>query len=178
MKQKIEQVQLKKPDKAEKPEKHERKEERHEMLIRILSTDIPANKNIYVGLTYIKGISFSLSNAICYKLKIDKNKKISALTKEDIDNISKEIKNPEIPNFLMNRRKDYDSGKTKHLITNELDLRKDFDIKRLKKIHSYKGIRHSRGLPVRGQRTKSHFRKKGKNRVVGVKKTKEAPSKK
>ena len=53
---------------------------------------------------------------------------------------------------------------------------KEFDIKRMKKMRSYKGIRHASGLPVRGQRTKSHFRKKGKNKAVGVSKTKTEPA--
>ena len=47
------------------------------------------------------------------------------------------------------------------MLTNDLDIQKEFDIKRLKKIKSYRGLRHAQGLPVRGQRTRSHFRKKG-----------------
>ena len=81
-----------------------------------------------------------------------------------------EIENPRIPDFMKNRRRDMDTGETKHLSTNNLDLRKEFDIKRLKKIRSYRGLRHAKGLPVRGQRTKSHFRTRGKkNKAVGVK---------
>ena len=156
-------------EKRENPK--QQKQERGEDLIRILSTDIPGSKNIYVGLTKIKGVSFSLSNAICYKLNIDKLKKIESLTPQEIDKISEAIKNPDIPNFMKNRRFDFEDGTSKHLTTTELDLTKEFDIKRLKKIKSYKGMRHSRGLPVRGQRTKSHFRKKGKHKVVGVKKS-------
>ncbi|MBS3091835.1 30S ribosomal protein S13 [Candidatus Pacearchaeota archaeon] len=170
MKQETGQLQVKKQDKAEKPEKYERKEESHEMLIRILSTDIPGSRKVNIGLTYIKGISFSMSNAVCYILKMDKNKKIGELSKEEIERITAEIKNPKVPDYFKNRRNDFDTGETRHLVTTELDLKKEFDIKRMKKIHSYKGVRHSRGLPVRGQRTKSHFRKKGKNRVVGVSK--------
>ena len=142
----------------------------YETLIRIISTAIPGSQNVFIGLTNIKGISFSMSNAICHILKINENKKISELNKEEIEKITQEIKNPKVPEFMKNRRNDFDSGETKHIVTTELDLRKEFDIKRMKKIHSYKGIRHSHGLPVRGQRTKSHFRKKGKNRVVGVSK--------
>ncbi|MEK6890946.1 MAG: 30S ribosomal protein S13 [Nanoarchaeota archaeon] len=159
--------------KAQEPEqKHKVKEDKLEILVRILSTDIPGSKNIFSGLTYIKGISFSISNAICHQLKIDRHRKISSLSKEEIEHITHAVKNLEIPEFMMNRRIDFDTGKTSHLITTDLDLKRDFDIKRLKKIKSYKGVRHSRGLPVRGQRTKSHFRKKGKNKTVGVKRSK------
>ncbi|MDO8517486.1 MAG: 30S ribosomal protein S13, partial [Nanoarchaeota archaeon] len=75
--------------------------------------------------------------------------------------------------FLVNRRKDYESGENKHLYGADLDLQKEFDIKKLKKMRAYKGIRHQLGQPVRGQRTKSHFRKEKKRKgAVGVKKAK------
>ena len=152
-------------EKKPKPQK----EEKVETLIRILQTDIPGSKNIYVGLTRIKGVSFSMSNAICYLLDMDKKKKIEELSKEEIDKISEMIKNPKVPVFMKNRRKDFSDGQDVHLSTTELDLTKEFDIKRLMKIKAYRGTRHSRGLPSRGQRTKSHFRKKGRNKAVGVK---------
>jgi small subunit ribosomal protein S13 len=140
-------------------------------LIRILSKDIPGNKDIYSGIQAIKGISWSFSNALCRQLKLKKSKKIQDLTEEEIKKISDFIKNPNLPVFLINRRKDYDSGKNKHLYGTDLDLQKEFDIKRLKKIKSYKGIRHLTGQPVRGQRTKSHFRtNRKKTGATGIKK--------
>lgn len=136
-----------------------------ESLIRILSTDIPGHMGVYAGLTRIKGISWSYSNAVCNVLKIEKNKKIQELSEEEIKKISDFIKNPKVPDFILNRKKDFETGKSGHLTGTDLDLTKEFDIKRMKKIKSYKGIRHILGQPVRGQRTKSHFRK---NRAVGV----------
>ncbi len=165
MEQKLEQ---KTEEKNPKDKRHEK--ERQEVLVRILSTDINGERNLYAGLARIKGISFSISNAICYKLQLDKRRKIGSLSKEEIDKISNFIKNLSVPDFMKNRRFDFDSGETKHLITTDLDLKREFDIKRFKKIKSYKGIRHSRGLPVRGQRTKSHFRKQGRKKAVGVRK--------
>jgi len=153
-------------------EKRPRVKQETGVLVRVHSTDIPGNSTVYAGLTRIKGVSFSLSNAICKILKIDKKEKVGNLKKEDLGKISDEIKNPRVPNFLKNRQRDLDNGETVHLSTTDLDLRKEFDLKRLKKIKSYKGLRHSRGLPVRGQRTKSHFRKKGRNKAIGVKKKK------
>ncbi|HLD97874.1 MAG TPA: 30S ribosomal protein S13 [Candidatus Nanoarchaeia archaeon] len=151
---------------------HKGKEDKSETLVRILSTDIPGSKNLYSGFTYIKGVSFAISNALCHQLNLDRKRKIVSLSKPEIETISETLKNIKVPSYMMNRRNDFDTGKTAHLIATDLDLRKDFDIKRLKKIKSYKGIRHSRGLPVRGQRTKSHFRKKGRNKSVGVNKKK------
>jgi len=90
-----------------------------------------------------------------------------------IKRIEELIINPvELPYWLYNRRKDLDSGKDMHILGSDLDLRKEFDIKRLKKIKSYRGLRHMGNLPLRGQRTRSHFRKRGKNKAVGVNKKK------
>ncbi len=140
----------------------------NEKIIRILSTDIEGGMKIYPGLTNIKGVSWSLSNAVCQKLKIDKNRKIGSLSEEEINKISNLIKNPTFPKFLLNRQKDFDTGEDKHFIGSDLELRKDFDIKRLKKIKSYRGLRHAAGLPLRGQRTRSHFRKNRK-KGAGIK---------
>ena len=167
-----------KSEKKPIPESIKKERERQEYLVRIMSTDIPGNKNLYVGLTKIKGVSFAISNAVCHILKMDKLKKINDLTKEEIDLISDTIKNINVPEFLKNRRFDFDSGKSRHLTITDLDLSREFDIKRLKKIKSYRGIRHSYGLPVRGQRTKSHFRRRGKGKAIGVQKKKEEGSKK
>ena len=70
---------------------------------------------------------------------------------------------------MVNHRKEYESGEDKHLITGTLNFTKDNDLKRLKKIKCLRGARHQKGLPVRGQRTRSNFRK-SKGKVVGVKK--------
>jgi len=153
----------------EKPQ--QKPEEKEIRLIRILSKDIRGDKNVYSGLTSIKGISWAISNALCRILKLDKKKKIQDLSKEEIEKISNFLNNPQLPNHLLNRRKDRDSGEDKHLYGADLDLQKDFDIKILKKIKCYKGMRHTAGQPVRGQRTKSHFRKnKKKSGGVGVNK--------
>ena len=157
-----------------KPEHKKPREEKIEEgvgLFRILGKDIPGNKTVLVGLTMIKGISWSFSNALCHKLEIDKNKRIQELSAKEIEVIVNFVKNPDLPKFLINRRKDLDSGEDKHLYGSDLDLRKDFDIKRMKKIKSYKGVRHILGQPVRGQRTKSHFRvNRKKSGAVGVSK--------
>lgn len=149
-----------------KPARDERKQEEiSERLIRILGTDIPGSKKVYVGLTRIKGISWGYSNAVCTSLKIDRNKKIEELNEEEIKKITEFLRNNELPDFLLNSRKDFATGENGHLFGSDLDMKKEFDIKRLKKIRSYRGLRHALGQPVRGQRTKSHFRK---NKAVGV----------
>jgi len=145
------------------------KKKEDERVIRILTEDIEGRKKIYVGLTSIKGVSWGLSNAVCEILKIDKKRKIGSLTTEEIKKISEFIKNSSVPTYLKNRKKDFETGEDKHYVGTDLELRKEFDIKRLKKIKSYRGFRHMSGLHVRGQRTKAHFRK-NKSRGVGIKK--------
>jgi len=153
--------------KREEQEKPKQETQRKEAaIIRITQTDISEDKQIYTGLTKIKGVSWSFANALCNKLGIDKKKKISSLSQEEIKKIEAFIKQPGFPSFLLNRRKDLDSGEDLHLITSDLELRNDFDVRRLKKIRSYRGLRHALGQPVRGQRTRGHFREKGK--AMGV----------
>ena len=163
--------------KEEKPRREEnKKEESREnvsSIIRIMSTDVPGNKKLAYGLTRIKGVSYSFANAVCNSLKMDKNKRVSELTEEEIKKITDFIKDPNLPVFMFNRRRDYETGKNMHLTLTNLELQKEFDIKRLRKIKSYRGWRHALGLPVRGQRTKSHFRH-GKS--VGVQKIKSKPA--
>ena len=82
-----------------------------------------------------------------------------------IKQLEEELKNPDLPEWLLNRRNDRETGEDQHLIESDLELKQEFDIRRLKEIDSYKGWRHKLGLPVRGQKTKSSFRSGSK---VGV----------
>lgn len=164
----------------QKPEEKKRsglisKKEETGRIIRILQTDIPGNKTIYAGLTRIKGISWAISNAVCLNTKLDKNKKVEALTKEEIQVIEEAIKNHKFPKYMLNRRMDYTTGEDMHIFGNDLELHEELDIKRLKKIRSYRGLRHATGQPTRGQRTKSHFRTNRK-KGVGLKPKKAATS--
>jgi small subunit ribosomal protein S13 len=140
-----------------------------EKLIRILAKDIEGGLNVYVGLTKIKGISWSVANAICKSLNLDKKRKIGSLTKEEIDKINDFMKDAKVPSYLLNRKFDIETGENRHLLGSNLELQKELDIGKLKKIKSYKGYRHAAGLPLRGQRTRSHFRR-NKRKSVGIKK--------
>jgi len=154
---------------AETEQKTAPKTRDEERVIRVLSKDIEGKMKIYPALTKIKGISWAFSNAVCKVLKIDKNRKIGSLTDEELKTISDFVKNPKIPEYLVNRRIDFETGENKHVVSTDLELRKEFDIKRLKGIKSYKGLRHSINLPLRGQRTRGNFRRQ-KAKGVGIKK--------
>src|SRR3989338_7909675 len=130
--------------------------------VRISNTDLDGNKSVQNALTKIKGISFMFSNAILKTAMIEKTKKIGYLSDEQVSRIDEIIKEPSkfrIPLWLFNRKKDPEDNTDKHLVGSTLSYIQDNDIKMMKKVKSYKGIRHSLGLPVRGQRTRSNFRK-------------------
>jgi len=160
--------------KKEEHKSHQPQQMRAENVVRILSTDVPGNENVYVGLTHIKGVSWAFSNAICNVLNIDKKRKVLSFSEQEIEKITEFIKNPKVPLFILNRRNDKATGKDMHLVTNDLDFQRDMDIRNEKKIRSLKGWRHALGQPVRGQKTRSHFRK---GRAIGVQRAKKAPAK-
>ncbi|MBI2656474.1 30S ribosomal protein S13 [Candidatus Woesearchaeota archaeon] len=140
--------------------------------VRIANTDLDGNKPIAHALTKIKGISFMFSNVVLGVAGIEKAKKTGYLTDNEaarIDGVLKEPSKFNIPSWLFNRKRDPEDNIDRHLTGSILAFTHDNDIKMMKKIKSYKGIRHSLGLPVRGQRTKSNFRK-NKGKVMGVKK--------
>jgi len=140
-------------------------------IVRIFATDLVGAKPIGHALTKVKGISFAMSNAICTISGVDKFKQTGLLNDVEIKKIEDTMQDlNKFPKWMLNRQDDFDEGKDSHLMNVNLKLRTEFDIKRLQKIKSYRGMRHSAGLPVRGQRTKGHFRGKGK--TLGVKRKK------
>ena len=146
--------------------------------VRIANTDLDGNKHIGQALIKIKGISFMFSNAICNVTGIEARKKAGYLTEAETSKIDDVIKEPlkfGIPVWMLNRKRDPEDNADRHLVGSNLTFIQDNDVKMMKKVKSYKGVRHSLGQPVRGQRTKSNFRK-NKGNVLGVKKKSDAKS--
>lgn len=120
---------------------------------RIAGVDIPVNKRIEVGLTYIYGIGRALSRIILEEANVNYSARAKDLSEGEVANIRKIIE-------------------SKHLV--EGDLRKEvtMNIKRLMDLGTYRGLRHKRGLPVRGQNTQSNARtRKGPKKTVAGKKS-------
>jgi small subunit ribosomal protein S13 len=139
-------------------------------IIRIKGTDLEGSKQVTYGLTKIKGVGVSMANAIVKIGNLKAETRIGNLTDAEIskiDDIISDFSKYSIPSRLVNRRKDVESGRDIHLITADLTLRIKNDIDFMKNIKSWKGVRHSLGLKVRGQRTKCTGRT---GRSVGVKK--------
>jgi len=141
--------------------------------VRVANTDLDGNKQIMHALTKIKGINFMFSNMVCNFAGIDKASKTGYLKDDQVKKLDDVLKNPKqynTPSWMLNRRKNFEDGENYHLVTGELSFAIENDIKRLKKIRSYRGVRHGMGLPLRGQRTKSNFRKNKGKGSLGVKK--------
>jgi small subunit ribosomal protein S13 len=138
------------------------KEEEYRYIVRIAGTDIEGGKRIPYGLSKIRGIGLRTGEIICYLTGIHPSKKIGFLSDEEVKKLDKVVTSLgklDIPRWLLNRRKDFATGKDFHVIGSELAMALRQDLNRLRKIRSYRGIRHELGLPVRGQRTRTSFRK-------------------
>jgi small subunit ribosomal protein S13 len=122
---------------------------------RIVGVDLPPNKHIEIGLTYIYGIGRSLSNRILTKAGVEAATRVKDLSEDEVRRITRVVQDEDL--------------------TVEGDLRKEvaMNIKRLMEIGCYRGVRHRRGLPVRGQRTHTNSRtRKGPRRATVAKKKK------
>tara|TARA_Y100001968_G_scaffold307185_1_gene324752 strand:- start:302 stop:715 length:414 start_codon:yes stop_codon:yes gene_type:complete len=121
------------------------------IMARIVGVDIPRNKKIIYSLRYIHGIGLTTANKLCKDAKVDPNKRVQDLKEEEVVAIRNAISNSEMK------------------VEGELRSNVAMNIKRLKDIATYKGLRHRRGLPVNGQRTKTNARtRKGKKRTIGL----------
>lgn len=142
-------------------------------LIRIFNTDIPGNVRLGYGLTKIKGIGLNFAKAFCVRNNIQEDKIVGTMTEAEVRELEGKLKVlSHMDKWYMNRQKDYETGNDVHLLTSDLKFNTEFDVKKMQKIRTYKGLRHAAGLPVRGQRTKAHFRH---GRAVGVSKKKASP---
>lgn len=151
------------------------------LIVRIVGKDLDGSQPVYKALTGIKGINHRMGRIIAYAFekesKIPFDERLGNVDEKFYKILEEIILSPEkfgIPIWVYNRQKDFESGKSEFKVMAELDLAKRRDLMRLQKIKSYRGIRHALNLPVRGQRTRSSFRKKGA--TVGVLK-KEAKAK-
>jgi small subunit ribosomal protein S13 len=122
------------------------------------------------ALARVKGVGLSLSRAILRKVEINPEGRAGFLTETDVEKIENILKEPSkygITPWLMNRRKDCETGKDQHIVGAELVLRTKMDIEGMKEIKTWRGYRHAYGLKVRGQRTKTTGRA---GKALGVKK--------
>ncbi len=140
-------------------------------IIRIEGKDIDGRKKVVPALSDLKGIGMNLSQMIITSLKIDTQLHFGSLNDDQIAKIMVAVKDPAklgIPSWALNSRKDLDSGTDTHYISSDLQMNLKRTLEREIRIGSWRGVRHSLGLTVRGQRTRTSGRK---GRSVGVKKS-------
>ena len=149
-------------------------EKKMQRMVRIMATDVDGSLSVIRALRKIKGIGFAFANALCLKCNIDPQQKVGLLGAEDAKRLEETVKTT-FPPWLVNRRNDPETGANRHLIGTQIQLQLREDINAMRKMRSYKGIRHELGQPVRGQRTRSTFRT---NKSVGVSRKKAMAAKK
>lgn len=150
------------------------KEEKTEVkyIVRIANADLDGHIPVGHALTKIKGIGRSFANLVCILAAVEKGKKTGLLSEDELRRISNVLNNPVeygVPVWMLNHRKDVYTGMHSHLVGADLRFAQDNDIKKMRRIKCYRGVRHSLGLPVRGQRTRSKFRKNKGKGSLGVK---------
>jgi len=139
-------------------------------IVRLMGRDLDGTTNVVFALTGIKGINLRLANVLAKKANVPQDKRMGFLSEPEVKRLEETLSNIEGQNlhsWMLNRRKDGETGKDIHLVTSDLDLRMKQDIENLTNMRSWRGYRHSYGLSTRGQRTRTTGRK---GKVVGVKK--------
>lgn len=141
---------------------------REQIYFRNLRARVDGNAKVEFGLTQIRGIGLRFAQAIVRIANINPGLRIGAISEKDLQRIEEIILNPVengIPYWMVNRKKDLRTGEDLHVIGNKLEITVKRDVDRMRKMRSYKGVRHALHLKVRGQRTKSTGRH---GLVVGV----------
>jgi small subunit ribosomal protein S13 len=162
-------------EKPKKPEEKVKKSVDEDLrhIVRILNTDLAGKKQVHMALTGIKGVGRRAASIFTAKAGVDPFATLGLLPDSEIDKLKKVVEEDAVrslPVWMLNRRGDIETGTDIHVMGMDLNmtLREDLDL--MKKMRSYKGIRHERGLRVRGQRTRSSGRT---GAIVGVSRKKE-----
>jgi small subunit ribosomal protein S13 len=130
-------------------------------IVRIANSDIDGQKRVAIGLQSIKGVGKRVSEIVVKKANIDPSVKIGTLEDSKVKELEQLVQTyvEYVPNWVINRQVDYETGADMHLIGNDLDIIQKDDINRMKMIRCYRGIRHETYHKVRGQRTRSNGRR-------------------
>ncbi len=140
-------------------------------IVRVKGKDLEGSKKLIAALADLRGVGLNLAYALVNALRLDPKMRLGFLSDAEINEIEKGLSDPSrigIPSWKLNRRKSVDTGLNYHLIGADLDLAVKSDVEREKIVGSWRGIRHSLGLKVRGQRTRTTGRK---GRTIGVRKS-------
>ncbi len=140
-------------------------------IVRLLGKDLNGSRKVIQALSKLKGVGKNLAHYLLISMHIDSKARLGDITDGQIAEIEKRLKNSGslgLPDYMINRRKDLESGSNIHLVGSELDFSLRTDRERERSMASWRGVRSSLGLKVRGQRTRTSGRK---GKTIGVKKT-------
>lgn len=131
--------------------------------VRVGTTDLDGTRSVETALLEMNGVGRRVARAIADEIDVDPRETLGKLGDEDVENLKTAIQNfNEIgPSWMLNREKDRYTGEDRHVVGTDLEIVREEDINRMKKIRSYKGVRHEQGKKVRGQRTQSTGRSEG-----------------
>ncbi|MEM2905326.1 MAG: 30S ribosomal protein S13 [Candidatus Bathyarchaeia archaeon] len=144
--------------------------EEFKYVVRVAGIDLDGSLKVSYALSKVKGLGKSLGRAVARVAGVNPDSRIGYLTDDEVRRLEEAVREPSklgLQSWLLNRRKDLESGADLHLTGPTLELRTKMDVELMKQIRSWKGIRHSLGLKVRGQRTRTTGRT---GRAVGVRK--------
>ena len=137
-------------------------------IVRLHGSNLDGTKLLPYALCDLKGVGIRVAQTMTKKLGLDPTKRLGSFSDADIRRLEDFLSNPAsggMPLWMLNRRKDLQTGEDLHLLSSDLTLREREDIDIMRETRSWKGERHAMGLKVRGQRTKTTARK---GRSVGV----------
>ncbi len=140
--------------------------------VRVQNTDLDGTRPVLIALTGIKGVGRHSAKIIAEEAAVPKHELMGKLDEASVDRIREVVGSylGRIPVWMTNRPKDIYTGEARHLLGTDLTMMNDDDVNRMRKMRSYRGIRHETGQKVRGQRTKSTGRT---GTTVGVKRKKD-----
>ena len=132
-------------------------EEEIKYFVRIRNTDLDGTKAVHIALTGIKGVGPRTARTIIALAGVDPYAVLGKLDDESVEKIAGVVDTyrEQVPDWMVNRPKDVYTGEVRHLLGTDLSMTNDDDVNRMRKMRSYRGIRHETGQKVRGQRTRS-----------------------
>lgn len=140
-------------------------------LVRIRGKDLEGKKKVVAALADLRGVGDNFAQAITSSLGLDPRARLGTLSDAQLKDLERALTDGsslKVPQWAFNRRRDPETGETKQLVGSDLDFAIKSDMDREKTVQSWRGVRHSLGLKVRGQRTRTTGRK---GRTVGVRKS-------
>ena len=129
-------------------------------IVRVANTDLDGKYQVIPAIAIVRGLGLRTAAVVAARAGVDPYRRIGDLSDEDVTKLQDSVETlaENIPSWMLNRRKDVDTGEDNHLIGSDVEIKLRDDLNRLKKIRTFRGVRHETGQKVRGQRSRSNGR--------------------